>query len=237
MKPDHDEIQHSIGAYVLGGLEPSDRAVLEDHLRKCTDCRVEYENLNRLPALLDTLDSAEADSTGNSGGTQARGEHEMRAVVGLMDKIARRRRQERRRAGVLVAAAAAAFFAMGIMLGPVINTPEQTVDQFTMSGESGAVVEVDLVHKQWGTEIVLDGEDLPTSGELTLWITSSNGTVEEVATWSATDGGVVRLTGATATKPEQIAGVSVGGSGQGEVASVTVDIDAADQTPPPEVRL
>lgn len=237
MKPDHDDIQHSIGAYVLGGLEPTERELLEDHLRKCTDCRVEYENLNRLPALLDTLDSAEVDPTLNSSDGQMRGEHEMRAVVGLMDKIARRRRQERRRAGVLVAAAAAAFFAVGIMLGPVINTPEQTVDQFTMSGESGAVVEVNLVHKQWGTEIVLDGEDLPTSGELTLWITNSNGTVEEVATWSATDGGVVRLTGATSTKPAQIAGVSVGGAGQGQVASVTVDIDAADQAPLPEVRL
>lgn len=237
MKPDHDEIQQLLGAYVLGGLEPSEREVVEDHLRECADCRTEHESMNRLPALLDTLDSDEAESTMASHGQQARGEHEMQAVVGLMDKITRRRRQERRRAGILVAAAAAACFALGILLGPVVNTPEQTVDQFTMSGTSGAVVEVDLVHKQWGTEIVLDGENLPTSGELTLWITSSNGTVTEVATWTATDGGAVRLTGATATKPAQIAGVSIGGAGQGEVASVTVDIDAAGHAPVPEARL
>lgn len=237
MKPDHNELQQLLGAYVLGGLEPAGRERLEDHLSQCADCRAEYESLNRLPALLDTLDPAEAESTGAFHGQHARGEHDMQAVVGLMDKIARRRRRERRRAGILVAAAAAACFAVGILLGPVLNTPEQTVDQFTMSGASGAVVEVDLVHKQWGTEIVLDGEDLPTSGELTLWITSSNGAVTEVATWSATDGGAVRLTGATATKPTQIAGVSIGGAGQGEVASVTVDIDAAGQVPLPEAGL
>lgn len=227
-------MQQLLGTYVLGGLEPAERELLENHLGQCPECRAEYESLNRLPALLDTLDSSEAESTGASRGQHARGEQEMQAVVGLMDKIARRRRQEQRRAGILVVAAAAACFVVGVLLGPVINTPEQTVDQVTMSGASGAVVEVDLVHKQWGTEIVLDGENLPTSGELTLWITSSNGAVTEVATWSATDAGAVRLTGATATKPAQIAGVSIGGAGQGEVASVTVDIDAAGQAPVPE---
>jgi hypothetical protein len=234
MRPDHDELQQLLGAYVLGGLEPAERELLENHLSQCAECRAEHESLNRLPILLDTLDSAEAESTGDFRGQHARGEHEMQAVVGLMDKIARRRRQERRRAGILVAAAAAACFVVGILLGPVINTPEQTVDQFTMSGASGAVVEVDLVHKQWGTEIVLDGENLPTSGELTLWVTSSDGAAAEVATWSATDAGAVRLTGATATKPAQIAGMSIGGAGQGEIASVTVDIDAAGQAPVPK---
>lgn len=236
MKPDHDEIQQLLGAYVLGGLEPSEREVLENHLAECADCRSEHADLNQLPAVLDTLNSDEAESTRASHGQQARGEHEMQAVVSLMDKMTQRRRKERRRAGILVAAVAAACFALGILLGPVVNTPEQTVDQFTMSGTSGAVVEVDLVHKQWGTEIVLDGENLPTSGELTLWITSSNGTVKEVATWTATDGGAVRLTGATATKPAQISGVSIGGAGQGEVASVNVDIDAAGQASVPEAR-
>lgn len=227
MTADHDEIQQLLGAYVLGTLDPQERSALEDHLSECPACRDEQQKLSGLPALLNTLTPAEADATLNQAGTKPSDEHGMRSVVGLMEKIARRRRQERRRAGILVAAAAAAFLAVGIMLGPVINAPEQTVDQFTMSGNSGAVVEVDLVHKTWGTEISLDGEQLPTSGELTLWITSRSGADEQVATWNATEAGVVRLTGATATKPEQIAGVRVQRAGEEEVAAVSVDVDAA----------
>lgn len=236
MKPDHDEIQKLLGAYVLGGLESAERELLENHLSQCPDCRTEHESLSRLPGLLDALDVSEADPPAAGPGHHDGAVPEIPAAVGLMNKIARRRRQERRRAAILVAAAAAVFFAAGILLGPIFNTPEQTADQFTMSSTSGAVVEVELVHKQWGTEIVLEGEDLPTSGELTLRITNRSGDVEEVATWSATDSGGVRLTGATATQAVQIAGVSIGGAGQGEVATVTVDVDAAAHSPLSQMR-
>jgi hypothetical protein len=44
-----------LGAYLLGGLEPAEAALFEQHLAECADCRSELDELASLPALLDAL--------------------------------------------------------------------------------------------------------------------------------------------------------------------------------------
>ncbi|MGH3631258.1 MAG: anti-sigma factor family protein, partial [Sciscionella sp.] len=57
-----------LGAYVLGALEPAERAELETHLADCPACREELAGLAGLPGLLsqlsvDDLDAPAADSS------------------------------------------------------------------------------------------------------------------------------------------------------------------------------
>src|SRR4051812_28167682 len=55
--PVHDcaDIRLSLGAYVLGSLEPADRSVVEHHLADCTSCNAEVSQLAVLPGLLGRL--------------------------------------------------------------------------------------------------------------------------------------------------------------------------------------
>jgi predicted anti-sigma-YlaC factor YlaD len=54
------QIRYALGVYVLGAIEPADRALVSSHLARCRDCRDELAGLARLPALLDRVPSAEA---------------------------------------------------------------------------------------------------------------------------------------------------------------------------------
>ena len=55
--PVHDcaDIRLSLGAYVLGSLEPADRSIVEHHLADCPSCRAEVSQLAVLPGLLGRL--------------------------------------------------------------------------------------------------------------------------------------------------------------------------------------
>ena len=45
----------ALGAYVLGALEPDERAQVEEHLRGCGSCSAELAEFQGLPALLDRV--------------------------------------------------------------------------------------------------------------------------------------------------------------------------------------
>jgi anti-sigma factor RsiW len=55
------EIRHALGVYVLGAIEPGDRAQVDEHLATCADCREELASLAGLPALLRRVPTAEAE--------------------------------------------------------------------------------------------------------------------------------------------------------------------------------
>jgi anti-sigma factor RsiW len=55
------EIRHTLGVYVLGAIDPADRAEVDEHLATCADCREELAGLAGLPALLRRVPQAEAE--------------------------------------------------------------------------------------------------------------------------------------------------------------------------------
>src|SRR5262249_34315969 len=55
------ELRHALGVYVLGAIEPSERAQVDEHLATCAECREELASLAGLPALLRRVPTAEAE--------------------------------------------------------------------------------------------------------------------------------------------------------------------------------
>ncbi|HEY6276779.1 MAG TPA: zf-HC2 domain-containing protein [Streptosporangiaceae bacterium] len=55
------EIRHALGVYVLGAIDPADRALVDEHLATCSECREELAGLAGLPALLRRVPTAEAE--------------------------------------------------------------------------------------------------------------------------------------------------------------------------------
>jgi hypothetical protein len=54
-----DDLRMEIGAYVLGGLEPTEEEAVREHLARCHECAAEHARLARLPALLSLADHIE----------------------------------------------------------------------------------------------------------------------------------------------------------------------------------
>jgi hypothetical protein len=54
------EARLSLGVYVLGAIDPAERALVDHHLATCRDCRDELAGLAGLPALLARVSTAEA---------------------------------------------------------------------------------------------------------------------------------------------------------------------------------
>jgi anti-sigma factor RsiW len=56
-RPDHDctDVEQSLGALVLGALEPAERDAVETHVRSCPRCSTLLAELAPLPGLLNRI--------------------------------------------------------------------------------------------------------------------------------------------------------------------------------------
>jgi hypothetical protein len=116
------EARISLGVYVLGAIDPAERALVESHLATCRECRDELAGLAGLPALLARVSAEEAAALAVAP-DEAPGKHRYQAVAApttaktagepppellatvLSLTAARRRRRRLTRAGLGVAAA------------------------------------------------------------------------------------------------------------------------------------
>jgi Putative zinc-finger len=111
------EIRHALGVYVLGAIDPVDRALVDEHLATCPDCREELAGLAGLPALLRRVPAAEAERLAVD---DPAGDAELDAVAEelLPSALARTAQVRRvRRWRELAAAAAVAVLALGAGAG------------------------------------------------------------------------------------------------------------------------
>jgi anti-sigma-K factor RskA len=55
------EVRQALGVYVLGAIDPAERAQVDEHLATCSACREELANLAGLPAMLRKVPVVEAE--------------------------------------------------------------------------------------------------------------------------------------------------------------------------------
>jgi anti-sigma factor RsiW len=55
------QIRQSLGVYVLGAIDPAERAQVDEHLATCRECREELASLAGLPAMLRKVPVVEAE--------------------------------------------------------------------------------------------------------------------------------------------------------------------------------
>lgn len=224
-----------LGAYLLGGLEPAETALFEEHLAQCAACRRELDELASLPALLDALPVPDAVALGGAaqsiadpaaGGAGSGSRPALEASTGapaaLLDELAARRRRSRRRWAAIVGAVAAACLALGVLAAPLVNQPPRPDASYSVEAPGGLQVQLALVKKAWGTEVSFAGTSLPTQGTLSLWVKGQDGSEDRACSWSATPGGKSRITGATPTQISRIRSVELRDAGQQTVAVISM---------------
>lgn len=191
----------SLGAYVLGALDPAERADLDSHLETCHECREELARLASLPGLLSRLTETQVLTD------------ELQPSPALLDRVlaavVQERRTARRRSlltvatGALAAAAAAiAFFAW----------PSSSTAAVHVSASNPAThvrAHAALASNHWGTAITLSLSGVKPEERCELLAIARDGHREVAGTWQASYRGYAAVTGATAIPEKSIVALDV----------------------------
>lgn len=227
---DHPEIT-DVGPYVLGALDPAERAAVEVHLRGCARCRQELAELSGMPAVLDLVppDVAAAFADGDRADVGPPASVLRRLVEAARAEEQRARRRRRWTAG-LAAAAVVAVLAVGWLVLPWASPQGQATAVALAPVEGASVpvtVDVALTSTDWGTRLMVTCAYLddtpaatpPSYGEddagYALVLTDVDGVSEQVATWGVVPGHDVVVPASTRLGAGEIARIdlrAVGGA-------------------------
>ena len=212
----------SLGVYVLGAIDPSERALVDAHLVTCRDCRDELAGLAGLPALLARVNPDEIsricadDTVGAVADDRPPGE-----LIGtVLDLAAARRRRTRWR--FAAAAAAVVAVAGGLFGGLSSITTTRTVAIPVSPGDThwetveatsavtGASASVAYSHELWGDAFEVLVDHIPVGTTCQLWVVHPSGTRTQVAAWTtAGDEGSVWYAGSMPITAEPISSFQI----------------------------
>jgi len=179
----------SLGTYLVGALDPRERADVEAHLASCPGCRDELAGLAALPGLMSRLTTEEV-LAGPPPVDDALLER-MLATVARERRVARHRRW--------LAAAAAAVVLVGGGVGTVAAYHAATgPDWHTVSAARGPVhMSVDMAAASTGTSLTLRLSGVPAEEHCRLIAVADNGDREIAGSWEASYNGTAVIKGTT----------------------------------------
>ncbi len=197
------ETRLSLGVYVLGAIDPAERALVDAHLAGCRDCRDELAGLAGLPALLARVSAEEAialaESDGPPAGEEERQEPPRELVATVLDLTAARRRRRRwQEVGLSVAAAliiaAGVFGGLRLSSGPAPSAQSGLAvgpaggPWEAVSGQAqGMTATVQYRPMGWGTQVAAKVTGIPVGTTCQMWVVEPNGSRMLVASWVTDD--------------------------------------------------
>ncbi|MEV4002057.1 zf-HC2 domain-containing protein [Actinomadura sp. NPDC049753] len=196
----------ALGSYVLGALDPGERAELEAHLRDCPACRDELAGMAGLPALLGRVDEAQLEEIAGPppellDGLLARAAERRRGRLGPLERLA-----AGRAAGwAPLAAAACLLLVVGGLFGGLLfpsrsggtdgagaKPPTSTAspapgaagERITAEDPRTAVKGYVVLHrKPWGTEVELHLAGVPKGSHCRLQVIARDGRRDALGSW------------------------------------------------------
>ena len=198
------EVRLSLGVYVLGAIDPAERAQVDSHLASCRDCRDELAGLAGIPALLSRVGAEEAFALAESDGPpatlaavgQGAAEPPRELLATVIDLTSARRRRRRWRdasLGVAAALVIAAGVFGGLRLGSSPPQASEASAQFpgpaagpwqTVSGQSqGMTATVMYRAMGWGTQLAAKVSGIPVGTTCQMWALGAGGTRTLVGSW------------------------------------------------------
>jgi Putative zinc-finger len=230
-----EQARISLGVYVLGAIDPAERAMVEAHLETCQACRDELDGLAGLPAMLAMVSTEEALHLGEDEPGPA-----LRAVAvadrvpspsppveppepapAVLDLTAARRRRAWRNG--LVAAAAAVIIAAGSFTGAhyLVGTPATTTsasgdnsnfgpggawETAQFSSKAGQTVWLRYRSVGWGLQVDTRVVGIPVGTTCDLYVITKSGQRLQVANWvTDRNEGNVWYSGSSAVSDDDVA--------------------------------
>jgi anti-sigma-K factor RskA len=191
----------SLGVYVLGAIDPAERALVDAHLATCRDCRDELAGLAGLPALLarvnpDEVSRIRVDDTVRTSPDERPPAELLGTVLDLA--AARRRRNRWRFAATAAAVVAIAGGLFGGLSSATSSTRTVVADEYptgpgawetaqTTSKVTGTSATIKYAAEHWGSAFEVLVKGIPAGTTCQLWVTLTNGTRLDVAAWTVAD--------------------------------------------------
>ena len=218
---DCTEARPSLGVYVLGAIDPAERALVDAHLATCRDCREELAGLAALPALLARVNPEEVSRIRADDAVRVADEPPPEELIGtVLDLAAARRRRTRWRfaaAAAAVAAVAGGLFG-GLSSWPATRTISVPVGNPSLHWETvqaaskitGASASVAYAHELWGDAFEVLVKNIPAGTTCQLMVVHPDGTRTQVAAWTtARDEGTVWYAGSMPATAKPISGFQI----------------------------
>lgn len=212
----HEDLQRSLGSYVFGSLDPSERTAVERHLATCAPCRQELASLAGLPGLLGRVTLQEATDSDLLPPPSLL--PRMLAAVEA-ERGGRRQRLHRWQAATAALAVAAAAAAV-LVWAPRLTGPASR--PLVAAAGVPATGDVHVDARPWGTAVQLRLQDLPQASSYTAWAVADSGARSVVATWGPTPDGMAEVSGATALAPGQVRSLVVAAGDGRQLLSITL---------------
>lgn len=176
--------------YLLGAIEPAQRAVVARHLASCRDCRTELAGLAGLPALLRRVPADELrrmlldDAVSLVPGPP---------LTALIARVTRARRHRRHLAAATAVVAGIAAISGWLGLRPLPRPPASAPPWWTVMVESVSPVTragaaVRYAPEPWGTELQVRVTGIATGTRCQLWVTGPSGQHEDAGGWMVEPG-------------------------------------------------
>jgi anti-sigma-K factor RskA len=219
-----EDAEISLGALVLGALEPGEREEVEAHVALCPRCSAALADLAPLPGLLNRVKVTP---------DELEGEGLSPAPLRVLDEALARVRDERvvpiRRQPTpnwqpVLAAAAAAIVAVAIGLAAwsqVHHAPQRVVAAAS-SPTSGVSANVVLTPTGSGTSLDLSLSGVRAGEHCELVAISHDGRREVTSTWVADYEGMASLTGSTGLSTADISQLEIVTTGGETILSLDV---------------
>lgn len=195
------EARLSLGVYVLGAIEPADRALVDSHLATCRDCRDELAGLAGLPALLARVGTEEAIALAVTDGPPpgAEAQEPPRELLATVLDLTAARRRRRRWQEATLGLAAALVIAAGVFGGlQLSSSPAQSPSvaagnlyvgnpngawQTATGHSAGMTATVTYRSMAWGTQVAAKVTGIPVGTNCQLWVIESSGKRLLAAGW------------------------------------------------------
>ncbi|HWC36690.1 MAG TPA: zf-HC2 domain-containing protein [Mycobacteriales bacterium] len=223
----------SLGVYLVGAIDPVERAEVDAHLSDCASCRAELSELAMLPAMLDQLSVEDVEAAGPIPvapedlyarvAAQALVEaDDAEGPAGSSDTVvALSARRPRWRTIAAAAAAVVVVAGASATAVGVLRTSSSSWQQH--SATSGSVhMRVATDSQATGTALRVTVSGLPTEEHCRLIAVADDGSTDLVGQWDATYAGEAQVTGSTSIESAHLAKLVLLGNGGHALVTVPV---------------
>jgi hypothetical protein len=189
------EIRQALGVYVLGAIDPAERAQVDEHLATCPECREELASLAGLPAMLRKVPMVEAERLAAPGAEPDVAElpsEEM--LTSLVAQTSNVRRIHRWRGLAAAAAAVIVAFGGGAAIANALQPSSPSIAAMHWRTASGNATRIHLTvmyrQVESGSLIKANVTGAPMGAVCELQVIDNHGKVMPVGSWQYWHGSV-----------------------------------------------
>ncbi len=207
IRDDCRQVRLSLGTYVLGVVDPPERAAVTAHLQACPGCREELAELAGLPGLLGMLDEPQVAAL--AGPAEPAGQPVHRLLEAAAARLGQQNRQRRRR---IAAAAGGGFLTAGAASAAIVlggQAAGSATTQVTTATAKSVTARVEATPRQWGTQLRLQLTGVAKGQRCRLVVVDRSGATDVAASWRAEYDGADGVTGSTGLPVNRVAAFRV----------------------------